>query len=111
MAVSILGGQTLDFVLLKVRRNGTYEVVDDLNGLVMFVGINDSIVAPASRFPELRSNSIYFTHAKRIKEMLYGTNDAGVFDYESKTITPIITGDDPHQSSRIWFYPPPDTVM
>lgn len=113
----VSSGRTLGFVVLKVRRNGRYEVVNDLNGLVMFVGINHSIAVPASRFPELKSNSIYFTDAKRLipgleHEMLYCANDTGIFDYESKTITPIITGNEPHHSSPIWFYfyPPLDSA-
>ncbi|KAH6829300.1 hypothetical protein C2S53_011524 [Perilla frutescens var. hirtella] len=66
-----------------------------LNGLAMFVGGNShSFALPASEFPGLKPNSIYFTDAKEIlppessQVMGYGGNDVGIFDYEKKEFYP-----------------------
>ncbi|KAH6811644.1 hypothetical protein C2S51_025406 [Perilla frutescens var. frutescens] len=96
--------KTVGFIVLQVDEDGACKVVDGLNGLAMFVGINHSFAISASELGFI-PNSIYFTDAKRIT-MMYGSRDTGVFDYENKIITNIVVpGDDPIVSSPMWFNP------
>ncbi|KAH6766904.1 hypothetical protein C2S52_017887 [Perilla frutescens var. hirtella] len=96
--------QTFGFVVVELDDCRAYPVVDDLNGLAMFLGMNHSFAISASDLGELKPNSIYFTDAKRIP-LMDGRHDTGVFDYQNKTISPIITADHPvHSDSSIKFF-------
>ncbi|KAH6811643.1 hypothetical protein C2S51_025405 [Perilla frutescens var. frutescens] len=96
--------KTVGFIVLQVDEDGAGKVVDGLNGLAMFIGINHSFAISASELGFI-PNSIYFTAAERIT-MMYGSCDTGVFDYENKIIINIVVpGDDPIESSPMWFYP------
>ncbi|KAL6525839.1 hypothetical protein OROMI_030234 [Orobanche minor] len=120
-----LGGyfssKTVGFVILKLKEHADAEIVDDLNGLAIFVGINHSFALPASDFPELNPNSIYFTDSKRLKR-IYARDDIGIFDYRNKTVMQVVSSDEiglfgptppapAHglvMSSPMWFNP--DTI-
>lgn len=63
-----------------------------LDGLVMFVGLNNSFAVSAADFPHLNSDSIYFTdHADHIRpkwvDSIYGGHDIGIYDYKNRTIS------------------------
>ncbi|KAL6583067.1 hypothetical protein OROMI_005145 [Orobanche minor] len=77
----------------ECNRYHEMDVVDDLNGMAMFVGVNNhSFAIPIHdrHYQQLfNPNSIYFTDAKRIKTRVSVVNDTGVFDYATKTVSPI----------------------
>ncbi|KAL6552154.1 hypothetical protein OROGR_008308 [Orobanche gracilis] len=102
----LLLGKTYGFIVMELtdkekrwcgKWNGHHEmdVVNDLNGMAMFVGINNhSFAIPIDdhhhHYQQLfNPNSIYFTDAKRIKARVSVVNDTGVFDYATETISPI----------------------
>ncbi|KAL6585048.1 hypothetical protein OROMI_004340 [Orobanche minor] len=84
--------RTYGFIVMEIGkdREGEYvsmcRVVEDLNGMAIFVGINESFVVPATAANQLNPNVIYFTDARRIR-MMSGVNDNGVFDYQNKTVS------------------------
>ncbi|KAH6811369.1 hypothetical protein C2S51_025131 [Perilla frutescens var. frutescens] len=95
----VFPGKTFGFIVIEIDEEGKCTVVDDLNGLAMFVGVNNSFAIPA-----FKPNSIYFTDANRIR-MISGANDTGIFDYQLKTISPCYhapTTSTPH-ASPVWF--------
>ncbi|KAL6575764.1 hypothetical protein OROHE_000745 [Orobanche hederae] len=78
---------TAGFLVLKIDgESRSIRVVDDLKGMALFVGANHSFAIPAAGM--LKPNSIYFAPSS-IRETT-GNNDAGIFDYESKTFSRFI---------------------
>ncbi|XP_057805435.1 uncharacterized protein LOC131020555 [Salvia miltiorrhiza] len=77
-----------------------------LDGLVMFVGVNESFAVAASEFPELQPDSIYYTHNSFYDDGdVYGGHDLGIFDYRNKTWSPCYYPCDPSSFKKI--HPPP----
>ncbi|KAL6496852.1 hypothetical protein OROGR_028781 [Orobanche gracilis] len=117
--------KTCGFIVFKVNtttdteeEEGNMEIVEDLGGLAMFVGLNNSIAVRASKFGDgLINDSIYFADSKRIKR-IYGRMDNGCFDYLNKKLTHFAIDEeevgggksdyyyeDKLKSSPIWFVP------
>ncbi|KAL3645533.1 hypothetical protein CASFOL_010713 [Castilleja foliolosa] len=64
-----------------------------LDGLAIFIGLNHSFAVLASESNGLKPDSIYFTNDKEFTpcnflDRKYGGHDIGIFDYETKTISP-----------------------
>ncbi|KAL6515750.1 hypothetical protein OROHE_018440 [Orobanche hederae] len=126
----VFPGKTYGFIVMRMDPGKTahihFTVVDDLNGMTMFVGINHSlsfaVVRDRTDRRRFNPNSIYFSDSKRI-ERVRGVNDCGIFDYATKTFSPLhghghLDGDDDdddddgddddapfhtHTSSSFWF--------
>ncbi|KAH6766919.1 hypothetical protein C2S52_017902 [Perilla frutescens var. hirtella] len=88
--------KTVDFDVYKIKINGGKLSYMDasLDGLAMFVGINQSYSMSASEFPELKPNTIYFADENRLMRLSrsflhneYGGHDNGIFNYETKTFS------------------------
>ncbi|KAL6503286.1 hypothetical protein OROHE_023915 [Orobanche hederae] len=123
-----LGGyfhsKTYGFIVFKLHTaQGTMVIVDDLEGLAIFVGVNSSFAVRASEFDGLNKDTIYFADSKRIKR-IYGRKDNGCFDYRNKRVThfaidedyegdggkSVYYYEDMDKSSPIWFFPPASAV-
>ncbi|KAH6766902.1 hypothetical protein C2S52_017885 [Perilla frutescens var. hirtella] len=125
--------KTVDFDVYKIDRHEGGKVKlrhmeTSLNGLAMFVGINQSCALSASEFPELKPNSIYFTDEKRLMLLSkspvhnrFGGHDNGIFDFQNNTFSsccgrcPLVDSLDYGCIKRIdppplWFTPPPNTL-
>ncbi|KAL3648124.1 hypothetical protein CASFOL_009092 [Castilleja foliolosa] len=86
-----------------------------LDGLAMFIGRNHSFGVLASESNGLKPNSIYFTNDKEftprdLSDRKYGGHDIGIFDYETKTISPCYYPCDVKRLKKIapepiWFTP------
>ncbi|XP_057805436.1 uncharacterized protein LOC131020556 [Salvia miltiorrhiza] len=89
-----------------VHRIGKGDMEGSLDGLVMFVGVNESFAVAASEFPELQPDSIYYTHNSfNLPDDVYGGHDLGIFDYRNKTWSPCYYPCDPSSFKKI--HPPP----
>lgn len=89
--------KTIDFDVYKVCEGEDGQLttphVESLDGLSMFVGINECFALSAAQFPELKPNSIYFTnptdwHPDTLTwwRSRYGIGryDIGIFDYQNE---------------------------
>ncbi|KAF1862925.1 hypothetical protein Lal_00009306 [Lupinus albus] len=62
------------------------ERIRTLNGETIFLGDNNSISVPTSKYPQLQPNSIYYTHyyyAVYIRSYQFGSCDTGIFNFEN----------------------------
>ncbi|GFP93313.1 hypothetical protein PHJA_001475700 [Phtheirospermum japonicum] len=90
-----------------------------LDGLALFIGINQSFAIGAAGVPELKlkPDCIYFTDDKEFTPLKwvarmynYGGHDVGIFDYGSKSLSPCYYSCD-YQSiemampAPLWFTP------
>lgn len=64
------------------------ELCRDLDGLIMFVGINHSFAVKRSKFPELKPNTINFS---RVWYFDYQMTD--LFDYDTKEYSSYFSDD------------------
>ncbi|GER35724.1 hypothetical protein STAS_12029 [Striga asiatica] len=92
--------------------------VNSLDGLALFVGYHsDGFALPAAEFPQLKSNSIYFTDALDnvicpVHTKATGGHDIGIFDFNNKTVLPCYYPSDVKNMSKTfpaptWFFPSP----
>ncbi|KAL3628575.1 hypothetical protein CASFOL_027621 [Castilleja foliolosa] len=107
-------------------KNGKFNYLDSssLGGLAIFVGKHShSVAIPATEFPELKPNSIYFTDGYNTGELDgrltgrsftigRGGHDIGIFNYKNRTVSPCYYPCDapslkPILPGPIWFYPTP----
>ncbi|KAL3619291.1 hypothetical protein CASFOL_036861 [Castilleja foliolosa] len=95
----------------------------DLDGLALFVGLeSDTVALPASSFPGLKANSIYYTDTigtrnwtsshdgKCDEDAPFGGHDIGIFNYDDKTVSSCYYPCDVQSIQRIlpspmWFFP------
>ncbi|KAL3649301.1 hypothetical protein CASFOL_005704 [Castilleja foliolosa] len=109
--------KTIGFLVLKLEyKNEGFpaklRVVDSLDGLALFVGLNHSFAVSSPAEFGLKPNSIYFTDAANARVMPPAINghDNGIFDYGNKTLSPCPGPDyDDAQtlSTPVWFTPSP----
>ncbi|KAL3619290.1 hypothetical protein CASFOL_036860 [Castilleja foliolosa] len=97
--------------------------VAGLDGLALFVGLEgDTVALPASSFPGLKANSIYYTDTigtsnwtsshdgKCDEDAPFGGHDIGIFNYDDKTVSSCYYPCDVQSIQRIlpspmWFFP------
>ncbi|KAL3629433.1 hypothetical protein CASFOL_026655 [Castilleja foliolosa] len=104
---------------------GRFEFVDSsssLGGLAIFVGQHhDAVAIPATRFPELKSDSIYFTDGylngpldgyesddERVGDEKFSGRDIGIYNYKDKTVSECYYPWDivkDKLTTPIWFFP------
>ncbi|CAA0816283.1 Unknown protein [Striga hermonthica] len=106
---------TSDFAVEKYNpEDEDVKYVESLDGLALFVGYqSDAVALQVAEFPELKSNSIYFTDGVEdglIEDYPTGGHDIGVFDYENKTVSPCYYPCDIKKMRKtfpapMWFFP------
>ncbi|XP_057775578.1 uncharacterized protein LOC130994553 [Salvia miltiorrhiza] len=72
--------KTVGFDVYRIDK-GFMKMKGSLDGLVMFVGVNESFAVAASEFPQLQPDSIYYTRDTS------GGHDLGIFDYRRKSFS------------------------
>ncbi|KAL3618527.1 hypothetical protein CASFOL_037609 [Castilleja foliolosa] len=86
--------RTIGFDAYKVDCFGVEKpqhVEGSLDGLAMFIGINNSFAMSITPELKLTSNCIYYTDSNRNSvppNSLYGGHDIGIYDYTNRTISP-----------------------
>ncbi|KAL3649300.1 hypothetical protein CASFOL_005703 [Castilleja foliolosa] len=111
------GHKTVGFFAFKIVYNehgapGDLILVDSLDGLAVFVGLNHTFAVSSPAEFGLKSDSIYFTDAANARVMppaIHG-HDNGIFDFVNKTLSPCPGPDyDDAQtlSTPVWFTPSP----
>ncbi|KAL3649304.1 hypothetical protein CASFOL_005707 [Castilleja foliolosa] len=112
------GHKTIGFFAFKVEYHecGMFQkkliLVDSLDGLAVFVGLNHSFAVSSPAEFGLKPDSIYFTDAANARVMppaIHG-HDNGVFDYVNKTLSPCpgpYYDDAQTLSTPVWFTPSP----
>lgn len=88
--------KTVEFDVFKINRESgeLSHMEGSLDGLAMFVGTNHSFAVPASEYPGLKPDSIYFTDEDRritpewLSRTSFGGHDNGVYDYRGKSVSP-----------------------
>ncbi|KAL3629409.1 hypothetical protein CASFOL_026631 [Castilleja foliolosa] len=119
-----LSPKTVRFDVFKHNpKKGRFKFVDSLSslgGLAIFVGQHhDSVAIPASRFPELKSDSIYFTDGDwegpldchnlyKYDDERVGDRDIGIYNYKDKTVSQCYypcDKTDVKKTTPIWFFP------
>ncbi|CAA0816281.1 Putative F-box protein [Striga hermonthica] len=106
---------TTDFAVKKHNpEDEDVKYVKSLDGLALFVGFqSDAFSLPVAEFPELKSNSIYFTDGAvdgLIEDYPTGGHDIGIFNYENKTVSPCYYPCDIKKMKKtfpapMWFFP------
>ncbi|KAL3619288.1 hypothetical protein CASFOL_036858 [Castilleja foliolosa] len=114
---------TVDFEVGKYDPEKGEFWYDDLDGLALFIGLeSDTVALPASRFPGLKANSIYYTDTigtrdwtsshdgKCDEDAPFGGHDIGIFNYEDETVSSCYYPSDVQSIQRIlpspmWFFP------
>ncbi|GER53381.1 hypothetical protein STAS_30891 [Striga asiatica] len=112
-----LPSSTIDFDVKKYNlEDEDVKYVDSLDGLALFVGFqSDAVALWVAEFPELKSNSIYFTDGVEdglIEDYPTGGHDIGIYDYENKTVSPCCYPCDIKKMKKtfpapMWFFPTP----
>ncbi|KAL3636792.1 hypothetical protein CASFOL_019091 [Castilleja foliolosa] len=120
---------TVRFDIFKYdRKKGKFKYVDGsssscLGGYAIFVGaLSHSVAIPATRFPELKPDSIYFTDGYfpgsfdgydddyHFDDELVRGHDIGIYNYQDKTVSPCYYPCDVPSLKTImppptWFFP------
>ncbi|KAK8499902.1 hypothetical protein V6N12_042737 [Hibiscus sabdariffa] len=85
------------------------ELVESIDGDVVFVGDNQTLSVSALDFPEGQPNSIYFTDdAFKLGYRLFGSQDNGIFHLKDKSFTQYYRFKSSHKNlpPYIWILPP-----
>lgn len=125
--------KTVDFDVYRVVEEGEggilsvtrVEEEESLDGVAMFVGMNHSFTLSAAEFPELKPDSIYFTHSDAYLpdkttwwNSSYGKGhyDIGIFNYPNRSFYPCYSPPQPQPDDQkvegpadlpllVWFTP------
>ncbi|KMT13202.1 hypothetical protein BVRB_4g086060 [Beta vulgaris subsp. vulgaris] len=103
--------RTVGFEVYKLNFGAkTWEEVDDLGDVAIFVGNNSSMSVHASGTYNCKCNCVYFTDDEWQfwgEPTLFGGHDIGLYDMENSVIEKVYDGDDVHSSfcAPLWFMP------